>query len=147
MKEVILLLVMCFATGVPLYAQKKKKKHTSDSVNVVIRLLNASRTPLRDSVLVIFDRYDRRGAGVIKKVFYPVNNEIVIMKVPPARYYIEISCLNAHRDKFTELTYVNNRHPNVFTYRVRKSDTFIPGLAVIPAEPIDVSKLTIFQDR
>ncbi len=141
MKEVIMLMVCCLAAGVPLFAQKKKQP--SDSVDVVIRLTNASRTPFTDSVLVIFDRYDHSGAGIIKKVFYPVKNQIVIVKVPPARYYIEISCLNAHREKFKELTYVNYRHNNVFTYRVRKSDTFTPGLAIIPVEPVDFSKLSI----
>lgn len=144
MKEVIMVMVFCFAAGAPLFAQKKQ---SSDSVDVVIRLTNASRTPFTDSVLVVFDRYDHSGAGIIKKVFYPTNNQIVIVKVPPARYYIEISCLNNHREKFTELTYVNYRHPNVFTYRVRKSDTFTPGLAIIPVEPVDFSKLTILQEQ
>lgn len=142
MKEVIMVMVFCLAAGAPLFAQKKQP---SDSVDVVIRLTNASRTPFTDSVLVVFDRYDHSGAGIIKKVFYPVNNQIVIVKVPPARYYIEISCLNAHREKFKELTYVNYRHTNVFTYRVRNSATFTPGLAAIPVEPVDFSKLTILQ--
>lgn len=144
MKEVLLLLVLCLPAGTCLYAQKKLP---TDSVDVTIRLTNTARAPFTDSVLVIFDRYDHSGAGVIKKKFFPVNNQIVIVKVPPARYYIEISCLSAHREQFKELIFVNNRHSNVFTYRVNKSSTFTPGLATIPVEPIDFSKLEILKQQ
>ncbi|AXY78116.1 hypothetical protein D3H65_30795 [Paraflavitalea soli] len=114
-------------------------------MDVTIRLSNAARSVVTDSVLVIFDRYDHSGAGTIKGIYYPVNNEIVIAKVPPARYYIEVYCLGAGRENFNELTYVNRRHSNVFTYRIQKSSTFTPGLAVIPVEPINLSKLEILK--
>ena len=140
MRAVIALLVLCFLSASS-YAQRKRP---TDSVDVTIRLTNTGRMPVMDSVLVIFDRYDHSGAGIIKKVYYPVNNEIVIAKVPPARYYIEVACLGTTREKFNELTFVNNRRSNVFTYRVNKN-TFTPGLAVIPVEPIDFSKLEILK--
>ena len=144
MKEVFVLMVLCLLAGTRLYAQKR---FATDSVDVIIRLTNAAKAPFMDSVLVIFDRYDHSGAGVIKKKFYPVNNQIVIVKVPPARYYVEISCLNAHREQFKELIFVNNRHNNVLTYRVHKPGTFTPGLAVIPVEPVDFSKLEILKGQ
>lgn len=144
MRAVIALLVSCFLSGASLYAQRKLP---TDSVDVTIRLTNAAKTPFIDSVLVIFDRYDHSGAGIIKKVFYPVNNEIIIMKVPPARYYIELLCLGGYREKFNELTFVNNRRSNVLTYRIHKTSTFTPGLAVIPIEPVDFSKLRILKKQ
>lgn len=144
MKGTLLILLCCLCTAAGGYAQRKKP---TDSVTVVIRLSNSSYDkPVSDSVLVIFDRFDHSGAGVIKKVFFPVNNKIVIGKVPPARYYIAVYYLGPHREKFTELTFVNNRHSNVFSYRVKSSDHFTPGLAVIPVEPVDISKLRIFEE-
>jgi hypothetical protein len=128
--------------GTPLHAQRKR---STDSVDVTIRLSNRGKTAFTDSVLVIFDRYDHSGAGIIRKVYYPINNEIVISKVPPARYYIEVSCLGTHREQFNELTYVNNRRSNVFTYRINKTGTFTPGLAVIPIEPVNLNKLEILK--
>lgn len=142
MRAVFALLVLCFLAGNAVYAQRKRP---TDSVDVTIRLTNAARSPVTDSVLVIFDRYDHSGAGTIKKIYYPVNNEIVIPKVPPARYYIEVYCLGTYRENFNELTFVNNRRSNVFTYRIKKSSTFTPGLAVIPVEPINFSKLEILK--
>lgn len=142
MRAVFALLVLCFLSNAPLFAQKKRP---TDSVDVTIRLTNAAKAPITDSVLVVFDRYDHSGAGIIKKVYYPVNNQIVINKVPPARYYIEVSCLGTHREKFNELSFVNNRRSNVFTYRIQRASTFTPGLAVIPSEPIDMSKLEILK--
>lgn len=144
MRAVIALLVLCFLSGTSLYAQRKLP---TDSVDVTIRLTNAGKTPFMDSVLVIFDRYDHSGAGIIKKVFYPVKNEIIIMKVPPARYYIEVLCLGSYHEKFNELTFVNNRRSNVLTYRISKTSTFTPGLAIIPVERIDFSKLQILKSK
>lgn len=140
----MLLLAFCSFWGIPVIAQKKRP---TDSVEVTIRFKPPGRMPIKDSVLVIFDRYDLAGAGIIKKVYHPVNNEIIIPAVPPARYYIEIACLGVNQERFTELTYVNRRHNNVFTYKVKKSGTFTPGLAAIPVEPVDPGKLKILREK
>lgn len=136
------LLVLCLLGTIPVMAQRKLP---TDSVDVTIRLRHPEGASITDSVLVIFDRYDHSGAGVIKRIYHPVNNEIIITKVPPARYYIEIACLGVNRERFNELTYVNNRRANIFTYRIKKSGTFTPGLVTIPVEPIDISKLKILE--
>lgn len=144
MKAVLLLLASSFFWGISCMAQRQ---HSNDSVDVTIRLKPPGRMPVNDSIMVIFDRYDQTGAGIIYGVYRPVNNVIIIPKVPAARYYIEIACLGVNRERFTELTYVNKRHSNVFSYRVKKSGTFTPGLAVIPVEPIDPRKLKILDQK
>lgn len=144
MRAALVLLTGWLLSSISLHAQRRLP---TDSVDVTIRLTHTASTPYTDSVLVIFDRYDHSGAGIIKKVYHPVNNEIVIPKVPPARYYIEVSCLGPQREQFNELTFVNNRRSNVFTYRVKRPGTFTPGLATIPVEPVDFSKLRILKGK
>jgi len=144
MKLVVLLLVAVICLNTSVVAQKKRP---TDSVDVTIRLNNYSPTPYSDSVLIIFDRYDHTGAGIIKKVYQPVNGQILVPKVPPGKYYIDIFCLGINREIFSELTFVNNRHSNVFNYSVKKTGSSTPGLAAIPIEKIDISKLQILHPR
>ncbi|MDF2192547.1 hypothetical protein [Paraflavitalea sp. CAU 1676] len=144
MKAIMALLVTSLLWGIPAMSQRKLP---TDSVDVTIRLKHSGGTPITDSVLVIFDRYDHSGAGIIKRIYHPVNNEIVIPKVPPARYYIEVAFLGVNQDRFNELTYVNNRRSNIFTYRIRKGGTFTPGLVIIPLDPINFNKLKILEPR
>src|ERR1700748_3190069 len=48
----------------------------------------------KDSVLIIFDRFDRTGAGVIFQVFAADSaNSITIPAVPAGKYYVTIQCL------------------------------------------------------
>jgi hypothetical protein len=140
MKLVVPLLVLTICMNTSLFAQKRSP---SDSLDVTIRLNNRAPIPYSDSVLIIFDRYDHAGAGIVKKVYQPVNGAIIVPKVPAGRYYIDIFCLGIHQEVFSELTFVNNRHSNTFTYRVKKTGSSLPGLAAIPFEKIDVSKLHI----
>lgn len=144
MKVAVLLLVAVICFNTSLFAQKKRP---TDSVDVTIRLNNYSPNPYSDSVLIIFDRYDLTGAGIIKKVYQPTDGQILVPNVPPGRYYIDIFCLGINREIFSELTFVNNRHSNVFNYTVKKTGSSIPGMAAIPVEKIDISKLQILHPR
>src|SRR5690348_3623384 len=55
----------------------------------------------KDSVLVIYDRYDRSGAGVVHKVFYPSNdNTVSINGIPEGKYFVTIQFLGLHRERF-----------------------------------------------
>jgi hypothetical protein len=144
MKVAILLLVAVIGSNTSLLAQKKRP---TDSVDVTIRLNNYSSNPYSDSALIIFDRYDHTGAGIIKKVYQPVDGQILVSKVPPGKYYIDVFCLGINREIFSELTFVNNRHSNVFNYTVKKTGSSMPGMASIPMEKIDISKLQILHPR
>ena len=61
---------------------------TKDSGTITITLQNASdKLSKIDSVFVIFDRYDLRGAGVIKKVFYPNIDNKIQVSIPKAHIF------------------------------------------------------------
>jgi len=114
-----------------------------DSVNVVIKLhTRYPNNPRVDSVLVIFDRFDHTGAGIIRKIFYPVNNQVSIPQVPEGRYYISIYCMGAHQEYFSDLTFINKRHSNSLKYKLDKIEEFKAG-TFSPVVEIDFSNMAI----
>lgn len=118
-------------------------KRLPDSVDVLIRLHpRKPSNPRVDSVLVIFDRYDHTGAGIVKSVYYPKNNQFTIPKVPEGRYYISIYCLGLYTDVFNDLMFINKRHSNNLRYKLGASDEFVPG-TFLPAIEIDFTNLAI----
>jgi hypothetical protein len=136
---VLPLLAMLFTA----FAANAQRKRTPDSVNVIIRLQSRdAKNPRVDSVLVIFDRFDRTGAGVVKKVYHPINNVITIPQVPAGRYFISIYCLGIHRENFNDITFINKRHRNNLRYKLQKSEEYIPG-TFIPVFHIDFTNLAI----
>jgi len=67
------LLTLLLVIFLNLPAQKRHK----DSVSLTIHLNNKANDQAQvDSVYLIFDRYDLSGAGLVKKVYHPVNNTI-----------------------------------------------------------------------
>ena len=136
---VLTLLIMLFI-GEKATAQQRR---LSDSVNVLIRLHPRNpKNPRVDSVLVIFDRYDHTGAGVVKRIYHPTDNQFTIPKVPEGRYYISIYCLGFYRDVFNDLMFVNKRHSNNLKYKLRQSEEYVPG-TFIPDVEIDFTNLAI----
>jgi hypothetical protein len=120
-----------------------QQSRLTDSVNVLIRLHPRNpKNPRVDSVLVIFDRYDHTGAGIVKRIYYPTDNQFTIPKVPEGRYYISIYCLGLYRDVFNDLMFVNKRHSNNLRYKLTQSEEYVPG-TFIPEVEIDFTNLAI----
>ena len=118
---------------------------SKDSGTVVITLQNASdKLSKIDSVFVIFDRYDLRGAGVIKKVFYPDLENKIRVNLPKGKYYISIYCLGIYnKESFDRIISAKpNKKKNIFL-RLQASALFKQGLARIPGEHFDPSHLAI----
>ena len=132
----------------PAGAQHKKR---ADSVRVTIELNNElnKKAPV-DSVIVIFDRYNLSGAGTIKKVYYPIDNKVVIENVPEGKFYITVICLGIYKDNFTEISYVyeKRRNKNSFNFRLKKNaEPYDPEDISIPSEKIDPLNLLILRKR
>jgi hypothetical protein len=116
-----------------------------DSGTVVITLQNASdKLSKIDSVFVIFDRYDLRGAGVVKKVFYPDIENRIRVNLPKGKYYISIYCLGIYNKESFDRTISakSNKERNIFL-RLQASALYKQGLARIPGEHFDPSHLAI----
>jgi hypothetical protein len=135
----LILWMMCLSST-EVWAQKKK--HT-DSVDVTINFTKrfARNAPV-DSVFIFFDRYNHTGAGIIKQVYYPKDNRIVIPDVPPGKYYIGLFCLGTHWEYFSEVTYVNNRRNNKIRFNLKRSEIYVPGTYIAQVRS-DLNRLYI----
>jgi hypothetical protein len=135
-------LVLCtmILNSTEVWAQKKK--HT-DSVDVTINFKKRylKNAPV-DSVFIFFDRYNHTGAGIIKQVYYPKDNKIVVPQVPPGKYYIGLFCLGTHWEYFSEVTFVNKRRNNKIRFNLKRSEIFIPGTYIAQVRT-DLHRLSI----
>jgi hypothetical protein len=113
----------------------------ADSVSVTILLKNKKISV--DSVFIIFDRYDLTGAGIIRKVFYPSHNQIVIEKVPRGKYYVDVYCIGVDHQNFTRISTVGRRRSNRVTVPLKTFETYIPGTAIIPPSTVNLNNLIV----
>ena len=139
-KTIVILLVMACR---PCYAFDQFP--LKDSGSVTIMLQNASdKLSKIDSVFVIFDRYDLRGAGVIKRVFYPDIDNKIRVSLPKGKYYINIYCLGIYnKESFDRIVYAKpSKNHNIFL-RLQASALFHQGDIRMPTDHFDPSHLAI----
>jgi hypothetical protein len=119
------------------------KNALKDSATVIILLENSTTSGLSiDSVYLIFDRYDRTGAGVVKKVYYPVNNKLELA-VPKGKYFIDVFCLGNCNKHFNRILKAKRNKGIMLRLKTEESSLYTPGLASIPIEKIDFTNLSI----
>jgi hypothetical protein len=116
-----------------------------DSSTITITLQNAhDKLSKIDSVFLVFDRYDLRGAGVIKKIYYPDTDNQIRVSLPKGKYYINIYCLGIYNKECFDriLSAKAHKNHNIFL-RLQASALYQQGLARIPADHFDPSHLAI----
>jgi hypothetical protein len=102
----------------------------------------------KDSVLIIFDRYDRTGAGVIYKVFAQNDdNSITIPEVPAGKYYVTIQFLGVHRDRLEKLVRIKANKHGKMVLALEATEAFSPNNVVIPDYRPNFSDLAILKSR
>src|ERR1700733_3854019 len=124
------------------------KSPFKDSGTVSISLQNASdKLSKINSVFIIIDRYDLRGAGVVKQVFYPDIDNRIKISLPKGKYYINIYCLGIYNKVAFDriISAKPNKNHKVFL-RLQQSALFQLGLAHLPEDHFDPSHLAIFND-
>ncbi|MEO6315221.1 MAG: hypothetical protein ABIU63_08245 [Chitinophagaceae bacterium] len=89
-----------------------------------------------DSVLVILDKYDRSGAGIVTKVFYPgAGNMVVITDLPAGKYYAEVYVLGLYKKHFSAVIATEKAgKKNKATLHMDYKDVYTPGNVILPAE-------------
>lgn len=98
----------------------------------------------KDSVLIIFDRHDRTGAGVIYKVFAADDNRnITIEGVPAGKYYVTIQGLGLHRDHIETVITVKARKSRQRSVEFEDVEEFTSGTVIIPSSGTDLASLSI----
>lgn len=87
-----------------------------------------------DSVLVIFDRYDHTGAGVIYQMYAADNQQgIDVTDVPAGKYYVTIQCVGVHRDQIEKVITIKSKKNEKVRIELDDTQAFSKDNVVIPA--------------
>ena len=98
----------------------------------------------KDSVLVIYDRFDRSGAGIIHKVYYPsTDHTISINGIPAGKYFVTIQWLGMHRDRIEKVMTIKSNKCETFSVKMQDCDEYSKENVFIPEEHTDFSKLKV----
>ena len=144
MKRICTLLTLTLFISCSIKAQERNR----DSVALTIHLNNSANEKAQiDSVYLVFDRYDLSAAGLVKKVYYPENNTIVVDKLPKGKYYVEVFCLGNYLGHFEKTMMIHPKASSNVYFKLEKQDFFETGMAFIPPEKYDFSKLPITRKK
>jgi hypothetical protein len=102
----------------------------------------------KDSVLIIFDRFNRTGAGVIYQVFAAdQDHSITISGVPAGKYYVTIQCLGSHHDRLEKLVRIKAKKSSNVKIQLEDSEVVTTDKVVIPSYRPDFANLTILRSK
>jgi hypothetical protein len=108
----------------------------------------ASSLEHKDSVLIIFDRFDHTGAGIIFQVFAAdSSNGITIPEVPAGKYYVTIQCLGMHRDRLEKLVSIKAKKNEKVRIELQAAEAFSKDEVVIPAYRPKFADLSILKSK
>ena len=151
MKQIYLYLA-CLLCTVAVHAEKtprvKAKKIAAVAVGTVqFKLNNSAPDSLhKDSALIIFDRCDHTGAGVIYQVFYgDKDHNITIPVVPAGKYFVTIQCLGVHHDRLEKTVHIKSNKNEKVKIALQDSEEYSKDKVIIPAYTPDFSDLAVLK--
>jgi len=102
----------------------------------------------KDSVLIIFDRFDHTGAGVIYQVYAANNdNSITIPEIPAGKYYVTIQCLGLHHDRLEKTISIKKQKNEKVKIELEASEEFSKDNVKIPVYRPNFSDLAILKSK
>jgi hypothetical protein len=109
---------------------------------------NISNADHKDSVLIIFDRFDHTGAGVIYQVFAAdETNGIDVTAVPAGKYYVTIQCMGLHHDRVEKVLSIKKQKNEKVHIDLEASEAFSKDNVVIPATHFNLADLAILKSK
>lgn len=102
----------------------------------------------KDSVLIIFDRCDHTGAGVIYQVFYAdKDHNVTIPAIASGKYFVTVQCLGMHRDRMETIVRIKSRKSEQVKISLAACEEFSKDKVVIPAYQPNMTDLAAFRSR
>ena len=90
-----------------------------------LQFTNINTQDHKDSVLVIFDRFDHTGAGVIFQVFSADDqNGIDISAIPAGKYFVTIQCMGLHHDRLEKTITIKKQKNEKLNIALAASELF-----------------------
>jgi hypothetical protein len=104
------------------------KAAADNSGTIIIQLDESNYTNINiNKLYVVFDKYDRTGAGVIKQQLTIDNGRFVINDVPEGKYFVDIYTAGAYRQHFSMVMKTGNK---ISKYKlVLDAVVYVPSLA------------------
>lgn len=101
-----------------------------------------------DSVLVIFDRFDHTGAGVIYQLYAADSAQgIDISQVPAGKYYVTIQFVGLHRDQIEKVITIKSKKSEKVRIELNDTEVFSKDKVVIPAYRPNFSDLAVTRSK
>jgi CRISPR/Cas system-associated protein Csm6 len=145
MKTLLAILFFLAAEGHARAGREKSANKNNESGLMRICFSNhITSSAHTDSVLVIFDKYNHTGAGVIKKIYYPgTDHSINVTGVSLGRYYVTIQYLGMHKECIQKVTRIKSGESTVLKIRLQDCEEYSKEAVKIPVERIDVTRLSV----
>jgi hypothetical protein len=143
------LYLACLMLSLAVHAEKGPRAKAAKAVvtegSVQFKFNNLTpATTGKDSVLIIFDRYDHTGAGVIYKVFSADDNRnIIVDGVPAGKYFVTIQGLGLHRDRLETVVNVKSQKNHQMAINLKDSEEFSKDNVIIPVSKTDLTALSV----
>ena len=147
MKQIYFYLI-CLLCTVAAHAEKTPRAKAKKIVavgTVQFKLNNSAPDSLhKDSALIIFDRCDHTGAGVIYQVFYgDKDHNITIPVVPAGKYFVTIQCLGMHHDRLEKTVNIKSNKNEKVKIALQDSEEYSKDKVIIPAYTPNFSDLSV----
>ena len=115
---------------------------------VRFQFTNVNAQDHTDSILVIFDRFDHTGAGVIYQVYSAdQQNGIDISAIPAGKYYVTIQCLGLHHDRLEKTITIKKQKNEKINIALSASELFSKDNVLIPVTHAKLTDLSILSNK
>lgn len=144
--------IACLLLSTGLYADKGPKASIAKVATqgcVQFKFNNAiPGVPENDSVLIIFDKYDHSGAGVVYQVFYEdQDHNITLPEIAAGKYYVTIQCLGTHHDRMEKIVTIKSHKSEKVKINLQDSEVFFKDKVVIPEYKPNFADLAVLKSK
>ena len=123
-------------------------KKAANSGTIRFEFNNPGSADHQDSVLIIFDKYNHTGAGVVYQVFATDSTHgITIPAVPAGKYYVTIQCKGLHRDRVETLVTIKAKKHEKMHIELEAAELIAKEKIVIPAYQPGFSDMAILKSK
>ena len=123
-------------------------KKAVNSGTIRFQFNNPGSADHQDSVLIIFDKYNHTGAGVVYQVFATDSTHgITIPAVPTGKYYVTIQCKGLHHDRVEKLVTIKAKKHEKLHIELEAAELIAKEKIVIPAYRPGFSDMAILKSK
>lgn len=144
----LLLSAAAFAGPGPIPGTKSAEKNALVNAGTVRFQFNkiATADDHQDSVLIIFDRFDHTGAGVVYEIYTTdAEHGITIPAVPAGKYFVTIQCKGLHNDRTEMVVNIKSKKSEQVKVKLEDAEIFSKDNVRIPTYSPAFADMTILK--